>query len=87
MSRSVDNSRGRVASAASNMGALLDDIIKSARKSFKATGDPGLDAKFLRECVGSLRELYALADADEGTPQIDDGIVIRLENQLEEWSK
>lgn len=77
----------RVSSAAENMSALVDDVVKKARKSFKATGSPELDAKFLKESVGALRELYELLDECDGTSQIGDGVVIRLEKQVEEWSK
>lgn len=88
MSEKKNNSRlKRVSSAAENMSALVDDIVKKARKSFKATGTPDIDAKFLKESVGALRELYGLLDDCDGTPQINDGVIIRFEKQIEEWSK
>ncbi len=77
----------RVSSAAENMSALVDDVVKKARKTFKSTGDPKLDAKFLKESVGALRELYGLLDDCEGSVPVNDGVVIRFEKQLEEWSK
>ncbi len=82
-----NNKLKRVLSAAENMSALIDDLVKKARKSFKLTGDPELDAKFLKESVSALRELYGLLeDCDDGAP-INDGIVIKFEKQLEEWSR
>ena len=77
----------RVSSAADNMSALIDDIIKCARKSFRSTGDAKVDAKFLKESVGALRELYGLLGDCEGVTDSSDGVVIRFEKQLEEWSK
>lgn len=77
----------RVSSAAENMSALVDDIVKKARRSFKSTGSPDLDAKFLKESVGALRELYGLLEECDTSPQINDGIVIRFEKEIEEWSK
>lgn len=81
------NQLKRISSAAENMSALVDDIVKKARKSFRATGSPELDAKFLKESVGALRELFALLDDCDSLTQDSDGIVIRLEKQIEEWSK
>ncbi len=77
----------RVSSAAENMSALVDDIVKKARRTFKTTGNPDLDAKFLKESVGALRELYGLLEDCDATPQIGDGVVIRFEKQIEEMSK
>ncbi len=77
----------RVSSAAENMSALVDDIVKKARKTFKTTGNPELDAKFLKESVGALRELYGLLEDCDATPQIADGVVIRFEKQIEELSQ
>lgn len=77
----------RILSAAENMSALVDDIVKAARKSFKATGDPELDAKFLKESVGALRELLALLEDCDSVPKDNEGIVIRVEKQIEEWNK
>lgn len=77
----------RVASTVNNMSALIDDIVKKARKNFKESGNPELDAKFLKESVSALRELYGLLGECDPGAEIDDGIVIRLEKQVEEWSK
>ncbi len=86
-----DKKRGdklkRVSSAAENMSALVDDIVKKARKSFKATGNPELDAKFLKESVGALRELYALLEDCDSTGTDSEGVIIRIEKQIEEWSQ
>lgn len=88
MSEKKNNSRlKRVSSAAENMSALVDDIVKKARKSFKTTGNPDIDAKFLKESVGALRELYGLLEECDGSPQVNDGVIIKLEKQIEEWSK
>lgn len=77
----------RIESAAKNMSALVDDMVKKALKSFKATGSPELDAKFLKESISALRELYGLmSDCDDDVVS-DEGIIIRFEKQLEEWSK
>jgi hypothetical protein len=77
----------RVSSAAENMSALVDDIVKGARKNFKNTGNPDLDAKFLKESVGALRELYGLLDDCEASPEVSDGVVIRMEQQIQEWCR
>lgn len=77
----------RVASAAENMSALVDDVVKKARKSFKATGSPELDAKFLKESVGALRELYGLLEDCDGVSVDSEGVIVKIEKQLEEWSK
>jgi hypothetical protein len=67
------------------MSALIDDLVKKARKSFKLTGETELDAKFLKESVGALRELCALLE-DCGAEATNDGVVITFEKQIEEWS-
>ena len=77
----------RISSAADNMSALIDDIVKKARKSFRSTGQPDIDAKFLKESVGALRELFGLLEECDGTPEVSDGVIIRFEKQIEEWSK
>ena len=78
----------KVSSAAGNMCALIDDIIKKARKNFRETGEPRVDAKFLKESVSALRELYDLLNEYGGIGQADsEGIIVRFEKQLEEWSK
>lgn len=85
--KKVPDKYKRVSSAANNMSALIDDIIKKARKSFSKTGDPNIDAKFLKESVGALRELYGLLEECNGMPDVSDGVIIRFEKQIEEWSK
>ncbi len=69
------------------MSALIDDIVKKARKNFKATGKPDIDAKFLKESVSALRELFELLGEYDGCPADTDGILIRFERELEEWNK
>ena len=69
------------------MSVLVDDMVKKALKSFKATGSPDLDARFLKESIGALRELYGLMrDCDDESADCD-GILIRVEKQIEEWAK
>ncbi len=68
------------------MSVLVDDMVKKALKSFKATGSPDLDARFLKESIGALRELYGLLRDCDGDNTECDGVLIRLEKQLEEWS-
>ena len=82
-----ENKLRRVSSAAENMSALVDDIVKKARRSFKMTGSPDIDAKFLKESVGALRELYQLLEECDDTNRITDGVVIKFEKQIEEWSR
>lgn len=77
----------RIESAANNMSSLIDDMVKKALKNFKSTGSPELDAKFLKESIAALRELYGLLDECGACDVSGDGIVIRFEKQLEEWSK
>lgn len=77
----------RIESAANNMSSLIDDMVKKALKSFKTTGSPELDAKFLKESITALRELYGLLSECDGCDVSDDGIIIRFEKQLEEWGK
>ena len=76
-----------VTSATENMSALIDDIIKKARKNFKATGKPEVDAKFLKESVGALKELYDLLAEYDGLGGCDEGIVIRFEKEMEKYIK
>lgn len=76
----------RVESAANNMSALIDDMVKVAHKNFKATGNPELDAKLLKESVCALRELYGLLDDCGNDGASVEGVVIRLEKQIEQWS-
>ena len=69
------------------MSALIDDVIKCARKSFRATGDVKVDVKFLKEGVGALRELYGLLNECDDEPRISEGVIIKLEKEIQEWSK
>ena len=87
MAEKKDNKISRISSAAGNMSALIDDIVKKARKNFKATGKPDVDAKFLKESVSALRELYGLLGEYDGCTADSDGILIRFEKELEEWNK
>ena len=50
----------KVSSAAKNMSALVDDIAKTARRNFKDKGVPEVDAKFLKDSVGALKELFEM---------------------------
>ena len=77
----------KISSAADNMSALIDDIVKKARRNFRSTGTPDIDAKFLKESVSALRELFGLLSDCTGETDTSDGVVIRLEKQIEEWSK
>lgn len=77
----------KISSAADNMSALIDDIVKKARKNFRSAGTPDIDAKFLKESVSALRELFGLLSDCNGETEVSDEIVIRLEKQIEEWSK
>ena len=76
-----------VSSATENMSALIDDIIKKARKNFKQTGKAEVDAKFLKESVGALKELYELLSEYDGFGGCDDGIIIRFEREMEKFIK
>ncbi len=69
------------------MSALIDDIIKKARKNFKKSGKPEVDAKFLKESVGALKELYELLSEYDGFGGCDEGIIIRFEQEIERFSK
>ena len=83
--RSREDGLRRVSSAAVNLSALVDDIAKRARKNFKETGSPDVDAKFLKESVGALKDLLELLE--EETPQQADGITVRMEGAAGEWGK
>ncbi len=69
------------------MSALIDDIIKKARKNFKSTGKPEVDAKFLKESVSALKELYELLSEYDGFGGCDEGIVIRFEKEIEKYCR
>ena len=81
----ADEGLKKVSSAAGNMSALVDDIVKKARKNFKETGKPDVDAKFLKESVGALKELYELLEEADGFSGGSDGVFIRFDNKTEEW--
>ncbi len=66
---------------------MIDDIIKKARRNFKQNGKPEVDAKFLKESVGALKELYELLNEYDGFGGCDDGIIIRFERELEKFNK
>ena len=85
--KKTDDKYKRVSSATNNMSALIDDIIKRARKNFKSTGEAKIDAKFLKESVSALKELYDLLENCDGTAQASEGVIIKLEKQLQEWSR
>ena len=76
-----------VSSATENMSALIDDIIKKARKNFKQNGKPEVDAKFLKESVGALKELYELLSEYDGFGGCDEGIIVKFEREIERFSK
>ncbi len=87
---SRDRNIKRVQYAADNMSVLINDIIKKARKSFKDSGNPEVDGKFLKDSVGTLRELYGILDEwGEGENQDSkaEGIIIRFEKETESWSE
>ncbi len=75
----------KVSSAAGNMSALIDDIVKKARKNFRETGKPDVDGKFLKESVGALKELYELLEESEAFGNSDNGVFIRFDDKTEEW--
>ncbi|MBQ7114897.1 MAG: hypothetical protein IJN94_00620 [Clostridia bacterium] len=85
--KNTDKTLKSVSSATENMSALIDDIIKKARKNFKATGKPEVDARFLKESVGALKELYELLAEYDGFGGCDEGIIIRFEKELEKFCK
>ncbi len=86
-SKNTDKTLKCVSSATENMSGLIDDIIKKARKNFKASGKPEVDAKFLKESVGALKELYELLSEYDGFGGCDEGIVIRFEKEMEKYCK
>lgn len=81
-----DKKLRKIGSAAVNMSALIDDIVKNARREFKENGETELDAKFLKESVGALKELFSLLNEYDYSSG-NDGVVVRLEKELEEWAK
>ena len=83
---SVDSGLKKVSSAVVNMSALIDDITKKARKNFSETGTPDVDAKFLKESVSALRELFDLLSEQDGV-STGEGISIVVEKAIGEWNK
>lgn len=83
---SVDVGMKKVSSAVINMSALIDDIVKKARKNFSENGAPDVDAKFLKESVSALRELFDLLGEQDGASS-GDGISIVVEKTIGEWNK
>lgn len=83
---SLDSGLKKVSSAVVNMSALIDDIAKKTRKNFSETGSADVDAKFLKESVSALRELFDLLSEQDGT-SVNDGISIVVEKAIGEWNK
>lgn len=83
---SVDSGLKRVSSAVVNMSALIDEIAKKARKNFSETGSPDVDAKFLKESVSALRELFDLL-GEQDSATTGEGISIIVEKAVGEWSQ
>lgn len=69
------------------MSVLVDEIAKTARKNFKEKGEPDVDAKFLKDSVGALRELFDLLGDAEAEGSGDNSVLIKIEKEAEEWSK
>jgi hypothetical protein len=83
---SLESGLKRVSSAVVNMSALIDDIAKKARKNFSETGSPDVDAKFLKESVSALKELFdLLSEQDCGVT--NDTISIVVEKAIGEWNQ
>ncbi|MBR6552317.1 MAG: hypothetical protein IKT89_05695 [Clostridia bacterium] len=83
---SLESGLKRVSSAVVNMSALIDDIAKKARKNFSETGSPDVDAKFLKESVSALKELFdLLSEQDAGVT--NDTISIVVEKAIGEWNQ
>ncbi len=83
---SLESGLKRVSSAVVNMSALIDDIAKKARKNFSETGSPDVDAKFLKESVSALKELFdLLSEQDLGVT--NDTISIVVEKAIGEWNQ
>lgn len=77
----------KISRATDNMATLIDCLIKDGLKNYQKTGETELDIKFLKESVTVLRELWNLVEESEEPVNIDQGIVIRLEGQVEQFSK
>ncbi len=85
MEKTKDEKIKKVSSAAKNMSALVDDIAKKARHNFKEKGTPDVDAKFLKDSVGALKELFDLLGEYGESDTKTDGVVIRIEKDAQEW--
>ncbi len=48
---------------------------------------PEVDAKFLKDSVGALKELFEMLCEYEDEKPCDDAVVIRIEKEAEEWGK
>ncbi len=76
----------KVSSAVLNMSALIDDIVKKARQNFSETGSADVDAKFLKESVSALKELFDLL-SEQGVGGASNEISIKIEKAIEDWNK
>ena len=83
---SADMGMKKVSSAVVNMSALIDDIAKKARRNFSETGSADVDAKFLKESVSALRELFDLLN-ETGNANTTEGVSITFQKAIEEWNK
>ena len=86
-SKKADKTLSCISSATENMSALIDDIIKKAKKNYEKSGKPEIDAKFLKESVGALKELYGLLNEYDSFGGCDEGIVIKFEKEMEKYCK
>lgn len=77
----------RIAVATDNMAILVDSVIKDALKNYRKSGEINLDTKLLKESVSVLRDLWGLIEDAEQPLNVDEGVVIRLEGQLQQFSK
>jgi hypothetical protein len=83
---SADTGMKKVSSAVVNMSALIDEIAKKARRNFSETGSADVDAKFLKESVSALRELFDLLN-ETGNAGTTEGVSITFHKAIEEWNK
>ena len=83
---SADLGMKKVSSAVLNMSALIDDIVKKARQNFLETGSADVDAKFLKESVSALKELFDLL-SEQGVGGASNEISIKIEKAIEDWNK
>ena len=77
----------RVSSAAANLSALVDDIAKRARRNFRESGSPDVDAKFLKESVSALKDLLDIIDESDGGAAGAEAITVRMEGDAAQWGK